>query len=430
MTRLRKSALACIVVTLTIGGISAQAQTFTVLHNFSAGTDGVNPRAGLTIDSSGSLYGTTTAGPGDHGQCYIWGCGTVYKMQHKGSGWVFNPLYSFNGGGDGAWPDSRVIFGPNGTLYGTTLYGGGRGYGSCFGNPYDYCGTVFSLRPSVTACKSALCPWTETQLYNFSGSADGQYPGGDLTFDHAGNIYGTTEEGGSGCSGDGCGTVYELTPSGSGWTKSILYAFAGGNDGAGPYSGVIFDKAGDLYGTTLGGGSYNNGTVYELTYTAGVGWTENILHGFISGNDGSAPVGGLTFDQSGNLYGTTTSAGSGGGGTVFQLAPSGSSWTYSVLYSFTGTNNGCGPLGSLVMDKAGSLYGTTYCDGANHDGNVFKLTPSGGSWTYTSLHDFTGRDDGGYPVSNVVFDAKGNLYGTTYIGGTQGGGGVVWEITP
>lgn len=272
-------------------------------------------------------------------------------------------------------------------------------------------------------------------LYSFTGPPDGAAPGyGDLIFDHAGNIYGTTEGGGSGCGGGhGCGTVYELTPSGGGWTEKILYNFSGiDGDGATPVSGVIFDDVGNLYGTTSGaGGTGAAGTVYELSPSGG-GWTETVLYSF-HGSDGAQPFAGLTLDSSGNLYGATTDGGSGGGGTVFELIPSGGNWTLKTLYSFTG-NDYCGPVNTLVMDKAGALYGTTTCDGAYGYGSAFKLTPSAeGEWTRTDLHDFCA---GGYPcpdgattIGSVVFDNNGNLYGTAADGGTQGVG-VVWKITP
>jgi uncharacterized repeat protein (TIGR03803 family) len=385
----------------------AQAQTFHVLYTFTGGQDGGNPFAGLTLDKGGNLYGTAYGG----------GNGTVYKLTHKGSGWTFNPLYSFTGSSDGGNPKARVIFGPNGTLYGTTYYGGA----------YDL-GAVFNLRPSASACRTALCPWTETVLYSFEGSpSDGAHPGyGDLTFDQAGNLYGTTSYGG----GYGDGVVYELTPAGSGWTESVLYGFAG-SDGAAPANGVIFDGSGNLYGTTVQGGLSGDGAVFQLAPSAGSGWTESLLYSFNNGSDGSFPVAGLIFDHSGNLYGPTSDGGTGGQGTVFELTPVNGSWTYSVLYSLIAPPGGfqCGPWGTLVMDGAGNLYGTTRCNGANNLGTVFKLTSSGSGWTYSSLHDFTGGDDGEYPYCNVILDANGNLYGTASAGGS-GGDGVVWEITP
>ncbi len=252
------AALAIAFMLTVIATQSTQAQTFTVLHTFTGGHDGGNPNAGVTINGR-NLYGTAYYGGA--------GYGTVYELKHAGSGWTLNPLYTFTGGSDGAYPRARVIFGPNGTLYGTTVLGG-TGECSIVG-----CGTVFNLRPSATTCRATLCPWTETVLYAFKGSPDGNYPElGDLLFDHAGNIYGTTVSGGV------SGTVYELTPSGSGWTESVLYSFLGApGDGYGPYSGVIFDNAGNLYGTTAGGGTGGGGTVFELMYP---GWTESIVNSF------------------------------------------------------------------------------------------------------------------------------------------------------
>jgi len=388
----------------------AQAQTFKVIHSFTGlNGDGANPYAGLTMDKAGNFYGTTSLGGGT-------GNGTVFKAAKKGAGWIVTPLYTFQGPPDGASPEARVIFGPDGSLYGTTYFGGTCGQ----------CGTVFSLKPFPTACVTALCGWQETVLYNFTGGSDGMNPAlGDLIFDQAGNLYGTTTGGGA----YGYGTVFELVRSQGGWTESVLYSFTGRSDGSQPFAGVIFDKAGNLYGTTAYGGDYTWGTVYELT-PSGSGWTVNVLHAFQGGSDGANPFGGLIFDQSGNLYGSNWYAGQYEGGTVFKLTPSNGSWTYSVLYSF----DGIGPYGSvanLVMDGAGNLYGTTLNDGHGKygEGNVFEMTPSGGSWTYTSLYDFTGLNDGAEPICNVTFDAKGNLYGTTYYGGADGYG-VVWEITP
>jgi uncharacterized repeat protein (TIGR03803 family) len=278
-------------------------------------------------------------------------------------------------------------------------------------------------------------------LHAFTGTSDdGAFPEhGDLTFDQAGNIYGTTSAGDM----QGAGTVYELTPSGSGWTEKVIYPFTGGQDGEYPYAGVIFDKAGKLYGTTYVGGhlalqcnsfggSYGCGTVFQLT-PSGSGWTENVIYDFQGGgSDGFSPIAGLIFDQSGNLYGTTSNGSSEYGGTAFELSPSNGAWIFSPLYSFIGSFFGaCGPYANLVMDAAGNLYGTTYCSGGYAFGSVFKLTPSSPTWIYTSLHDFTGGNDGRWPISNVTFDASGNLYGTASGGlGCSGACGTVWEITP
>jgi uncharacterized repeat protein (TIGR03803 family) len=397
------------IVLMVAIGQAGQTQTLQVLHAFTGGQDGATPYAGVTMDGAGNLYGTASSGGSG-------GDGTVYQLKHKGSGWVFSPLYSFTGGSDGANPRARVIFGPDGTLYGTTFNGGSDGQGM-----------VFRLRPFARACTAALCPWMETVLHQFAGSPDdGANPGyGDLIFDDAANIFGTTYRGGA----EGDGVIYVLMPAGSGWTESVLHNFGSGNGGTHPLSGLVLDNSGNVYGTTVQGGLSGHGTVFQLA-RSGSGWTESLLYSFDNGSDGSFPVAGLIFDQAGNLYGATSDGGTGGQGTVFELTPANGGWTFSVLYSLVAPPGGfqCGPWGTLVMDGEGNLYGTERCNGASNLGTVFKLTSSGGSWTYTSLHDFTGGNDGKYPYSNVVIDAKGNLYGTASAGGANNQG-VVWEIS-
>jgi len=418
---------AILLVLMVFATQSAQAQTFNVLHNFTGEQDGQFPFAGLTMDQAGNLYGTAAKGGA--------GYGTVFKLKRSGSSFLFNPLYSFGEGNDGAGPTAPVIFGKDGTLYGTTIAGGGSQNGGCANFlGYPGCGTVFNLRPYPTVCKTALCDWNETVLYRFTGGGDGAGPDGALLFDQAGIIYGTAPIGGiDSCFGNGCGVVYKLTPSNGGWVQSVLYSFLGNNggpDGGVPHSGVVFDRAGNLYGTTYVGGNGNQGgTVFQLT-PSGSGWMENQIYVFQRGNDGGNPLAGVIFDSSGSLYGATISYGTGGGGTAFELTPSDGSWALTILHGFVGGNECGGPqYGSLVMDQAGNLYGTTYCDGANNAGSVFKLTPSGGTWMYTSLHDFTGSNDGGHPVGGVTLDSNGNLYGTASVGGKYNGG-VIWEITP
>jgi uncharacterized repeat protein (TIGR03803 family) len=401
-----------IMFVVAVCGQTAQAQTFTVLHSFTDGADGGAPYAGVTIDGGGNLYGTTFyGGTGNNG--------AIYKLKHSGSGWTVDDLYNFEGGNDGYNPQARVIFGPNGTLYGTTELGSEQI--NCNG----LCGTVFNLAPSINICHSATCPWTHTVLYDFNWNPDARVPGlGDVLFDGSGNIYGTTIFGGPGDSG----AAYKLTSSG---TESIVYYFGQSDtDGSNPYAGLIFDASGNLWGTTsVGGSGAGYGTVFELVPSGG-SWTENIIYSFQNGSDGGFPYAGLIRDQSGNFYGATGEGGSGNGGTVFELSPSGSSWTFTTLYSFTGSSERqCGPRAPLTMDSSGNLYGTTWCDGTDNAGSVFKLTHSGSSWTYTSLHDFTGGSDGSIPFSNVVFDSSGNLYGTASSGGSDAYG-VVWEITP
>jgi len=384
---------------------SAQAQTFKVLHTFTGGADGGEPNAGLTMDKAGNLYGTAYYG-GSYGN------GTVFELSHRGSGWVFTPLYSFQGLPDGSAPGA-LVFGPGGSLYGPTYWGGLQ---SCWYG-MNTCGTVFNLRPAASACKTALCPWTETVLYRFSSDYSSNPLA--LTFDPAGNMYIST------AGQREAPAILELEPSNGGWqqTNGCTIWDSDGDPG----SGVILDATGNLYGVVLSGGAYGLGYVYQLNMSGGCSW--NILYSFQGGSDGAGPAGALIFDNVGNLYGTT----SGGGGTVFKLTPSGANWTYSLIYSLTGNS---GPVANLTMDAAGNLYGTTFGGGAHAAGSVFKLTPSGGGWTYTDLHDFTGGSDGEAVDSNVTLDANGNLYGTAAWGGDTSGDchglvgcGTVWEIT-
>ncbi len=401
---------------------AAQAQTYKVLHNFGlAPSEGANPEAGLTIDGTGNLFGTTSSGG--------LGFGTVFEMKRAGSSFVYRPLYSFKGGDDGDTPEARVTIGPDGALYGTTVFGGGK-------NPPYNNGTVFKLQPPPTFCKAVSCPWLETVLLAFN-EANGSTPYSEVTFDQAGSLYGTAYGGGQHDEGD----VFKLTPSGGGWTFSFVYSFSGGADGRDPVQGVIFDSAGNLYGTTRFG--TGNGSVFQLT-PSGQSWTESTLYSFTAyGNDGGWPETGVIMDSAGNIYGTTPWLGyTNNPGTVYELTPSGGGWTYSLLYGFpTGWDQGAGYVSQLLMDKDGNLYGTTSEQGLVASdcpfgcGTVFKLTRSNGGYTYSMLYEFTGGTDGGAPYSGVVLDAQGNLYGTTWLGGTgtncdTSGCGVVWEITP
>ena len=377
---------------------SAHAQTYKVIHDF---TDGAAGGVGLTPDRAGNLYGVTWAGGAGHG--------TVFKLRDSGSGWVFTTLYSFAGGDDGDTPWGRVALAQDGTLYGTTAYGGQNGEG-----------TVFHLTPAPTAL--ARVPWNKTVIHHFTGS-DGAMPLADLTFDSSGNIYGTTFYGGN----TGNGVVYKLTPSGGDWTDTVLYSAQNNGDGSLALGGVVFDKSGNLYSVFALGGPYGYGAVFQLS-PSGSGWTEHTVHGFTGGSDGGQPMGGLILDFSGNLYGETFGGGSGGGGTMFEISPAGDGWTFNTLYGLSGVYGG-GPAEKPNMDAGGSLYDTTFGDGVYGYGSVFKLTPSSGGWTYTSLHDFAAGSDGASPSCTPVFDAHGNLYGTTRGGGAYGNG-VIWEVTP
>jgi uncharacterized repeat protein (TIGR03803 family) len=412
-----------LLLAMAFAPISLHAQSFTPIHEFS-GPDGAFPYAGLTADQAGNLYGTTTSG-GNNNNCEDSGCGSVFELKHSGSGWVLSTLYTFQGGSDGAIPTARVLFGPDGVLYGTTLYGGNTN-----GNQYGW-GTVFKLTAPAHVCESVSCPWTHTVLYRFTGGSDGGNPGpGDLTFDATGNIYGTTQDGGivhGSCFNptQGCGVVYKLTSSGSGWTESVLYSFTGGTDGHNPMGGVIFDQQGNLYGTAYAGGASNYGTIYQLT-SSGSGWSETTLHSFSGYSDGQYPAAGLIADPSGNFYGTASSNASDTyKGTAFELARNNGSWTFTVLYLFPDPD---GPMANLAFHN-GDLYGTTSGGGSDFFGTVFELMPGSGDWTATTLYNFTGNDDGSNPYSSVLIDSSGNLYGTAMNTGTNDSG-TVWEITP
>jgi uncharacterized repeat protein (TIGR03803 family) len=246
-----------------------------------------------------------------------------------------------------------------------------------------------------------------------------------MAFDQAGNLYGATFAGAEGSCYSGCGVVYQLTPSHGGWNLTVLYSFTGLGDGGEPVDGVILDQSGNVYGTTGIGGSGGLGTVFELTAT-GSGWTENILHSFQGGSDGKFPEAGLVFDPAGNLYGVTEGGGGHNNGTAFELQSSNGDWNYSLLYNL-GLQSGQ-PLATPILDSAGNLYGTAFSGGTHNAGAAYELTSSDGSWNYISLHDFV-ISDGEYPSGSLVFDAEGNLYGTTSYGGAFGHG-VVFEITP
>jgi len=380
--------------------------------------------AGTASDGAGPQAGVTI----DAGGNFYGTAGVIYKLTNKNGNWIFSPLYEFKGGVDGSYPFAKLVIGPDGTFYGTTNdnYGQDCQTLNCFG-------TVFNLSPPPTVPKTALTPWEETSLYHFHWFPDGAWPEvGPLVFDASGAIYGTTGSGGSHNCIYGCGTVYKLAPSGQGYTESVIYTFTGQADGAFPYGSVAFDQAGNLYTTASSQGTNNGGAIIELTPSTG-GWTETTIHEFAPHTDGGAPIGGLILDKSGNLYGTTSAIGPYGGGTVFKLTPSGGSWDFKVLWAFGGGPGNSGPWGNLLLDAAGNLYGTTNNDGFYGVGSAFKLTPSGNRWTYTTLHDFC-KDfptcsDGAQPFSDLVMDADGNLYGTASIGGEYGYG-VVFEITP
>lgn len=412
------AALACVALTLILAAQGWTQGTFKILHNFGGLGDGYHPYGVLVFDNNGNLYGTAANGPGtgcDGNQ----GCGMVFKLKPNADGtWIEEGVHFFDGT-DGSTPVAGPVFDHRGGLYGTTYLGGARDYG-----------TVFKLTPTSGGS------WVLSTLYSFTSVTSGVYPFGGVSFDGGGHLYGTTEYGGA----YNNGMVFNLGPvSVFNWYEIIAHAFAGGRDGAVPYSSLIFNVNGNAYGTTHDGGAKGVGTVFKLAPNKmSFGWTETVLHSFagISGcgsksPDGAGPVAPLALDSTGNLYGTTECGGAGGYGTVFELTHNpDDSWTESVIYAFQGGNDGEGPTASVTFDQAGNLYGTTGYGGPHGYGTVYKLTFSNGQWTESILHAFS-YSGGALPYAGVILDNSGNLYGTAVSGGPYGpDGGVTYELTP
>jgi uncharacterized repeat protein (TIGR03803 family) len=392
--------------------------------------DGAGPEAALIADSAGNLYGTTISG-GAYGQ------GTVFGLSHTKNGWKEKALYSFcpnSGCSDGDEPVAGLVRDSAGNLYGTTTGGGSGGFCQEAGE----CGVAFKLTRSGDS-------WTESVIYNFCSAVnctDGVQPVAGLTLDGSGNLYGTTVSGGASSLGCplGCGTVFELTPSNGGWSENVLHSFGGPPDGAGPMAGVIFDKQGNLYGTTYeGGGNQQDGAVFEMTPSNG-GWAESVIYSFCSAQgctDGVDPLDSLVIDNSGNLYGTTTAGGDiaacpgqsgapGGCGTVFELTPSNGVWNESVLHEFCSAANcsdGESPVAGVTLDSKNNLYSTTRYGGKYGDGTVWQLSYMSGVWKEKEFS--FNVTDGSQPLAGVLLE-HGVLYGTTQ----SSGSGVVWEIVP
>lgn len=392
-----------------------------VLFKFN-GRKGNQSNANLIFDMAGNLYGTTVYGA-------AYGYGVVFQLTPGANGrWTEKILHSFNGK-DGANCYAGLVFDAAGSLYGTTE--GGGAYGSY--------GTAFRLTPGANG------KWKYSILHSFNDDGiDGYQPSGSLIFDATGNLYGTTFGGGTGpCSG-GCGTVFELVPGQNGkWSEKVQYAFSG-PDGNVPTGGVTFDVSGNLYGTTETGGAFhagcNNGcgTAFQLSPSANGQWTETVLHNFGKGTDGTLPYGAVVLDASGNLFGTTINGGLIGTGIVFELTPGkNGQWSETVLHHFVDNGkDGANPTSGVLLGTSGNvLYGTTFSGGTRSKGAVFQLAlGSGGKWNETILHSFREHfEDGQFPAGGLVFDASGNLYGTTEEGGWQclgDGCGVVFEVTP
>jgi len=409
--------------------VNSHAQDpYTQLYSFTGGADGGNPLASLVFDKAGNLYGTTSYGNGGY-NCYTYGtgCGTVFKVAFTYGHWQESVLYTFTGNADGSLPSGNLIFDKAGNLYGTASLGG---------DPTANCGVIFKLTPRPSG------EWKEQVLYTFPGSnyeANGCNPGTGLVFDRKGNLYGTTNAGGL----SGIGVVFELsTVAHAAWNFKVLYSF-GKNDPPPPYSSLALDQAGNLYWTD---NSPTSG-VFELSPTDTGNWQEALIFQF-AGYNGWLPSGPVIFDQAGNLYGVTFGGGpqfdyfgceSVGCGTVYELSPSqNGQWTQTTLYYFpsvANTNWDNGPVGGLVFDSSGNLYGALqgFCGQgvggslfeAPGCGSIFELSPgSGGTWTASVRHVFGYGTDGAAPAAGLIRDSKGALYGTTEYNGISGYGGV------
>ena len=388
----------------TLAPAAAWAQTATAI----AGTD--YTQSSVIFDSSGNLYGTTNLG-GTSLNCNL-GCGTVFQLSPASGGWNMTTLYSFNGipaNGDGAWPTAGLVIDPKGRLFGTTSAGGSsQGYG-----------TVFMLSPTSSG-------WKETVIHRFSGS-DGKVANSGLLLDSKGNLYGTTTVGGT----YGLGTVYMLSPGSTGWKETLLHSFGNG-DGGYP-GGIIFDSAGNIYGTTIlaGDGSNTCGAVYQLVRTSG-GWKGTSLHAFTGKNaDGCQPRPFLAFDAAGHLYGTTAGGGAYNQGVVFALSHTSSGWKESTLYQFTGGNDGGYPE-AIAVSPAGKLFGITNfgipngCNSFDGCSQVFQLAHGSGGWSVSAVYPLPKL----WPsAGGLTFDGSGNLFGTVTDFHYQEEG-AVFELTP
>lgn len=397
------------------------AQTLTVLHNFGGpgmnGTlDGANPYAGMTFDTQGNLYGTAARG----GQlfCLLDGCGIVYELKPgQGGTWNEQVLSLF---GNGGTPVAPVALDRSGNVYGTF---------ACTQDCFNNNGGVFEL---VRGGNGTWTTLTLTNPQSFTGCGNGICA---VAFDGAGNLYGTTQQ----VQNSNNGEAFSLShPSIAHWIALVLHAFNGQSDGGSPSIYFTFDAAGNMYGTNSSGGAFGRGTAFKLIRNPhSIGWPEMVLYSFAGGTDGDTPNGGMIFDAAGNLYGTTVNGGTAGTGTVFKLTPQpNGSWSESILYSFQGENDASHPAGPLTLDAAGNLYGVAG-GGVHGHGAVFKLVPAQDEWSESLYYSFTGGLDGDTPSGGVIFDSAGNLYGTTVYGGAYPTcsdepycGGVAYKIAP
>ena len=420
--------LATIAGLLLATTLPARTQTLTTLYSFSD-SDGRYPESGVVWGPDGNLYGSTAAAG-------AYGDGTLFRMTPAGT---LTTLHTFSGyPSDGEFPQGRLTFDSQGNVYGTTNLGGSK---LCISK--EACGTAFKLTPAgdLAVLHSFFFNYPPSMVRQGPWVTDGTWPSGGVVRDAQGNLYGATQNGGTydpafcfefaACFGNG--VVFKIAPDGS---ETILHYFTQANDGGNPRNGIIADSAGNLYGTTFRGGQFGKGTVFKITPQGAL----TTLYTFTeSPFDGQYPNGDLVMDAKGNLYGTTMFGGTAGYGSVFEVSPNGAE---KLLYSFQGAGQGAdaaNPNGGLVLDAQGNLYGTSIegiyfnCFNLRGCGTIFKITPGG---TETLLYVFSGDADGWYPNGNLVFDSEGNLYGTTVNGGNFSGScnvvgcGTIFKLTP
>jgi uncharacterized repeat protein (TIGR03803 family) len=375
--------------------------------------NGSQPTNGLLADGHGNFYGV--APHGGNKSCSFQGCGVVFELSPaSGGGWTESVIWAFKGGSsDTAVPITDLVFDGNGNLYGGT--------GSS-GNSF---GAIYELSPAGGST------WTEKILYHFNNL--GYDPGAKIAFDGQGNLYGSVFE----TNGGGGGGVFRLSPQSNGsWTETLIHKFTSSNgDGYLPRGGVVLDSKGNIYGTTSQGGLQNDGIVYELSPNGSGGFSESIVFTFTGQSTGSTPYSAPTLDATGDIFGTTIGGGTKFAGLVYELTKSGVKWSETVLYNFGGAPDGTDSNG-VTFDAKGNLYGTTMGGGSGCNnpgcGIVYELTPqTTPPWKETVLYNFESSTDGSISAATVTFDpTTGYIYGTTEYGGTRDGNGTVFQIQP
>ncbi len=408
----RPNILLWTLLALTVVFVSSlSAQTLNTLYVFTGGGDGANPMGQLVADKSGNLYGIARNGGMIANGCPE-GCGTVFELSPSSSGYTFQVIYSFtNANGDGMNPWGGLAIDSNGNLFGATTWGGNSNITVCGSGQ---CGTVFELSHGSSG-------WTEKIIYDFQGgTTDGALPFTNVAIDKVGNLFGTAEWGGTGtqgCYGNGCGVVWELSPTASGqWKEKVIHNFLGRSNGMTP-QGLTLTSSGDIYGATNYGGNAQRGTVYKLSKSK-FGWTGNVIYR-LSSNPllGYLPQGPVGVDSAGNVLVTTMQPGA----TVFELSPTSTGWQEQTITTFS--QNAPTPLDGIFMDSHGNIYGSTAT-------TLFQLSTTSGNYGLSTLATFQGTDFPADPSGAVLIDSQGNLFGTADFGLGTAKNGAVWELTP